>query len=172
MRNPAPWSPERHAVVERARQLVLELHRPRRSAVGRTEQAAITAGNIGRGLSETDIGLALQSALSYFEDRAYTGSRIIMLVSDGGDHVEPDAQARIRELARRYRVALYWIYIRSSNSPGLNAGGAASPAAVDSVPEYPLHRFFQTLARQVVNEGAFVRVRPHQTRDGGKQQQA
>ena len=112
---------------------------------GEVIQAAITAGNIGRGLSETDIGLALQSALSYFEDRAYTGSRIIMLVSDGGDHVEPDAQARIRELARRYRVALYWIYIRSSNSPGLNAGGDASPAAVDSVPEYSLHRFFQTL---------------------------
>jgi mxaC protein len=108
-------------------------------------QAAITAGNIGRGLSETDIGLALQSALSYFEDRPYTGSRIILLVSDGGDHLDADAERRIRELSRKYRVALYWIYIRSVNSPGLKADAGAAPSEVDSVPEYSLHRFFQTL---------------------------
>ena len=108
-------------------------------------QAAITAGNIGRGLSETDIGLALQSALSYFEDRPYTGSRIVMLVSDGGDHLVPDAQARIRELMRKYRVALYWIYIRSSNSPGLAAAKGDAPADIDAVPEYSLHRFFQSM---------------------------
>ena len=58
-------------------------------------QAAITAGNIGRGLSETNIGLALQSALDFFDDRPYTGSRIIMLVSDGGDHLDIDARERI-----------------------------------------------------------------------------
>ena len=108
-------------------------------------QAAITAGNIGRGLSETDIGLALQSALSYFEDRPYTGSRIILLVSDGGDHLEADAQRRIRELSHKYRVALYWIYIRSVNSPGLNADAGLPTSDVDSVPEYSLNHFFRTM---------------------------
>jgi mxaC protein len=108
-------------------------------------QAAIEAGNIGRGLSETDIGLALQSALSYFEDRPYTGSRIVLLVSDGGDHLTPDAQARIRELARKHRVALYWIYIRSANSPGLAGAGNVPAADLDSVPEYSLHRFFESM---------------------------
>ena len=108
-------------------------------------QAAISAGNIGRGLSETDIGLALQSALSYFEDRPYTGSRIILLVSDGGDQLEPDAQTRIRELSRKYRVALYWIYIRSVNSPGLNADAGLKTSDRDSVPEYSLNRFFRTM---------------------------
>ena len=95
--------------------------------------------------SETNIGLALESALSSFDDQPYTGSRIIMLVSDGGDHLDPDAQARIRELAHKYRVALYWIYIRSSNSPGLMIEKGEPPANVDNVPEYSLHRFFQAL---------------------------
>jgi mxaC protein len=106
-------------------------------------QAAITAGNIGRGLSETDIGLALQDALSFFEDRPYTGSRIIMLVSDGGDHMEPDARERITYLARKLRVAVYWIYIRSFRSPGLMADSSEPPSNTDIVPEYFLHRFFQ-----------------------------
>lgn len=108
-------------------------------------QAAITAGNIGRGLSETDIGLALQSALGFFEDRPYTGSRLLMLVSDGGDHLDPDARERIAYLARRYRVSVYWIYIRSSSSPGLMRNGAEAPAHADTVPEYFLHRYFETL---------------------------
>lgn len=124
-------------------------------------QAAIAAGNIGRGLSETDIGLALQAALSLFEDRPYTGSRLIMLVSDGGDHIDPDARERIVYLARRHRVSVNWIYIRSTNSPRLAQSAASAPgtnaastsgspsasgsSASDAVPEIFLHRFLQTL---------------------------
>ena len=108
-------------------------------------QAAITAGNIGRGLAETDIGLALQSALTLFENRPYTGSRIIMLVSDGGDRLDSDAQKQIEHLARKHRVALYWIYIRSAGSPSLAAEAQDSPEAADSVPEYSLNRFFKAM---------------------------
>ena len=108
-------------------------------------QAAIAAGNIGRGLAETDIGLALQAALGLFEDRPYTGSRIIMLVSDGGDRLDTDAKERIQHLALKHRVGLYWIYIRSASSPGLAAQAGESAEALDSIPEYSLHRFFQSL---------------------------
>src|SRR5262249_8732086 len=58
-------------------------------------QAAIAAGNVGRGLSETNIGRALEAALELFEDRPYTGSRIVMLVSDGGDRLDPDTRDRL-----------------------------------------------------------------------------
>jgi mxaC protein len=105
-------------------------------------QAAITAGDVGRGLSETDIGLALEDALSYFDNRPYTGSRLILLVSDGGDHIDPDVRVRITDLMRKHRVALYWIYIRSYRSPGLMADSDAPPENADTVPEYFLHRFF------------------------------
>ena len=105
-------------------------------------QAAITAGNIGRGLAETNIGLALLSALSSFDDQPYTGSRIIMLVSDGGDRLDPDASERITYFARKHHVAIYWIYLRSANSPGLMLETGESPQNADTVPEYALHRFF------------------------------
>ena len=108
-------------------------------------QAAIVAGDVGRGLSDTDIGLALEDALSYFDDRPYTGSRLIMLVSDGGDHIDPDARVRITNLMRRHRVALNWIYIRSFRSPGLMADSEEAPGNADAVPEYFLHKFFKSM---------------------------
>jgi mxaC protein len=108
-------------------------------------QAAIAAGNIGRGLSETNIGLALLSALSSFDDQPYTGSRIIMLVSDGGDRLDPDASERIAYFARKHHVAIYWIYLRSANSPGLMLETGEPPQNADTVPEYALHRFFGSM---------------------------
>ncbi|WP_309626894.1 vWA domain-containing protein [Methylibium sp.] len=105
-------------------------------------QAAITAGEIGRGLSETDIGLALLAGLDSFRDRPYSGSRIMMLVSDGGDHIDPDARQEIAKLMREYRVSLYWIYIRSFNSPGLIADSEVTAQNAETVPEVFLHRFF------------------------------
>jgi mxaC protein len=107
-------------------------------------QAAIAAGDAGRGVADTDIGLAMEAALDMFEGRPYAGSRLVMLVSDGGDHVSPDMRERIAELARRHRVGIDWIYIRSALSPGL-ADEAAAGAASDTVPEYFLHRFFRDI---------------------------
>ena len=108
-------------------------------------QAAISAGNIGRGLSETNIALAVEAALGYFEDRPYTGSRIVMLVSDGGDRLDPSARERIAQLAHKTRAAIYWIYIRSARSPGLLPDQAEPPENADAVPEYFLHRYFLSL---------------------------
>lgn len=108
-------------------------------------QAAIAAGDIGRGLSETNIGLALEEALLSFSERPYTGSRIVMLVSDGGDRLDPDTRERIAYLARKHRVAIYWIYLRSANSPGLVLEKGEAPSGADTVPEHALHRYFETL---------------------------
>ncbi len=112
---------------------------------GEAIQAAIAAGDIGRGLSETNIGLALQSALSSFDDRRYTGSRIVMLVSDGGDRLDPDVAERITTQARRQRAAIYWIYLRSANSPGRAPQPGEPPQDADAVPEVVLHRFFESM---------------------------
>jgi mxaC protein len=108
-------------------------------------QAAIAAGNVGRGLSETNIGLALERALAIYEGRPYTGSRIVMLVSDGGDRIDPDVRERVAAAARKQRVAIYWLYLRSGNSPGLKPTEGDSPAAIESVPELMLNRFFESL---------------------------
>jgi mxaC protein len=107
-------------------------------------QAAIEAGNVGRGLSETNIGLALEAALEQFEGRPYTGSRIVMLVSDGGDRLDPDTRERLAHGLRKQRAGIYWFYLRGANSPGLQREGEAG-ALDDTIPETLLHAFFQGL---------------------------
>ena len=104
-------------------------------------QAGITAGGVHRGLSETDVGRALISSVARFENRAYTGSRIILLVSDGGARLDEDIRLAIRAGFERQRVALYWIYLKGFGRPDLEQAGEASEA----IPEVALHRFFETL---------------------------
>lgn len=105
-------------------------------------QAAITAGGIGRGLSETDIGRGLLAAADFFERRAYAGSRLVLLVSDGGAQLDPGMRERLTTLLKRHRIGLYWIYIRSSGSPGLKTE-AGDAEAMESAPERSLHHFFE-----------------------------
>lgn len=108
-------------------------------------QAAIEAGAVGRGIANTDIAQALLAGLALFEHRAYTGSRVLMLVSDGGDHIVPEVRARLAQLLQQYRVSLVWIYLRSPLSSGLEADPGTAPDAADTVPEIFLHRFFKGL---------------------------
>jgi mxaC protein len=105
-------------------------------------QAAIAAGGVGRGLAETDVGKALIAAIGSFERRAYTGSRIILLVSDGGTHLDEPTKRRIRAGLLRNRIALYWLYLRSYNAPELDS---ADPS-YEAIGEIALHRFFLSLA--------------------------
>lgn len=111
-------------------------------------QAAIAAGAVGRGLSDTDIGAAVLAALDEFRDRPFAGARIVLLVSDGGDHLEPSVRERIAERMRREHVVLYWLYLRSAGSPGLLPPPGSDPEDASTVPEVFLHRFFGTLAPQ------------------------
>ena len=102
-------------------------------------QAAIEAGNIGRGLSQTNLAGGIKQALSFFEGRPFRGSRVVILVSDGAARIDTSDRARIRNLLTRYRSALYWIYLRSYNSPGLDTAGQS-----DKTLEQELHEFFST----------------------------
>ena len=104
-------------------------------------QAGIAAGGVGRGLSDTDVGVALIAAIGEFDQRTYSGSRIILLVSDGGSDLDETTRQHIRTALARNRVALYWIYLRSYNSPLLDDTEARQAGA----PEIALHKFFQTL---------------------------
>ncbi len=104
-------------------------------------QAGITAGGVHRGLSETDVGRALISAIARFDQRPYSGSRIILLVSDGGARLDEDTRQAIRAGLERQRVALYWLYLKGFNRPDLDVPDEASAA----IPEVALNRFFASL---------------------------
>lgn len=106
---------------------------------GDVVQAAIEAGGIGRGLSETDIGRALLAGAEQFERRAYSGSRILLLVSDGAAQVDADMRERIARALKKNRVAVYWVFIRSALSQGLDADPDDG-----NMPEAALHAFLKS----------------------------
>jgi mxaC protein len=108
-------------------------------------QAAIRAGDVGRGLSETDIARGLFASISYFDNQPYTGSRIILLVSDGGARIDAATREKLSKLMKQNRVGLYWIYLRSVNSPGLFTQPSDVVAGIDSSPEIALHDFFKSI---------------------------
>ncbi|HZH05796.1 MAG TPA: vWA domain-containing protein [Lautropia sp.] len=107
-------------------------------------KAAIEASGSGRGLSDTDIGTSLETALRLFSNRAYVGPRVVLLVSDGGAHLTPEIRSTLTNLIRRERVSLYWIYLRSFGSRGLMANAELGEDQAESVPEHFLHKFFQS----------------------------
>jgi mxaC protein len=105
--------------------------------------AGLAATGVGRGLPNTHIGSALLAAIDEFRTRSYSGSRIILLVSDGGATLDEPTRQRIRAGLARQRLALYFIYIRNNpDSPNLTQVGSD----VDATDEVALHRFFSTLA--------------------------
>ncbi|MFO7304312.1 MAG: vWA domain-containing protein [Gammaproteobacteria bacterium] len=104
-------------------------------------QAGITAAGIGGGLNETNVGRALNAAIAEFDQRPYSGSRIILLVSDGGAHLDETTRERIVAGLERNGIALYWLYLRSISSPALDEEDPRREMA----PEIALHRFFKTL---------------------------
>ncbi len=91
-------------------------------------QSAIDASRLGRGLGNTDIGLALQAAAAQFDDRPYAGSRVLVLVSDGGAHLDPEVQQALAKVLRRNRIGVYWIYLRGAFGQKLDLAAAAAPA--------------------------------------------
>lgn len=101
-------------------------------------QAGITAGGIGRGLSNTDVGRALLAAIGQFDGRPYSGSRIILLVSDGASRLDDETRAAIRAGLLKHRISLYWLYLRTFNGSDLEHADELS----DALEEVALHRFF------------------------------
>lgn len=106
--------------------------------------ASIAAGEIGRGLSETNVGAGIISAIKIFDGQPYTGSRLVMLVSDGGARLDKATRIHIADMLKRYRIALYWVYIRSRNSPGIISTDGEEQRD-DIAPARVLHEYFETL---------------------------
>lgn len=105
-------------------------------------QDAIAGTRIGRGMPDTQLGRGLIAAIALFDARPFTGHRAIVMVTDGGAVLDAAERQRIASGLARNRIALYFVYLRSSVfSPEL--GSAARSG--DASPEAQLHRYFLTL---------------------------
>lgn len=105
-------------------------------------QAALSATEAG-GMGFTAIARGLGMGLGYFEGKPMTGSRVILLVSDGAAHLDVKTRELVRNMFQRQQASLYWIYLRSKNDASLNQKPVEGEE--QSSPEYELHTYFQTL---------------------------
>lgn len=106
-------------------------------------QAALDATEAG-GMGFTAVARGLGMALDYFADQPVTGARAIVLVSDGGAHLDGKTQDMLRAMVMRQQASLYWIYLRSENGVSLKQS-LGEEENIDAYPEYALHEYFQTL---------------------------
>ena len=105
-------------------------------------RAAILAlGGRGHGITHIAPGLAM--ALGYFTGKPVTGSRIVLLVSDGAARMEPEIADALRLQFQENQTALYWIYLR--NPKGGRLDEPPKNLNESTTPEYYLHQYFQSL---------------------------
>ncbi len=119
-------------------------------------QAALDASGIGRGPKETNMGSALLAAIDAFSQRPYTGSRAVLLVSDGGAKLDEKTRQQIRQGLQRDQISLYFIYVKSGiNTPNFELVGTDTSSHSD---EEELHLFFKNLGTkyQVYQADDFV----------------
>ena len=103
----------------------------------------INASALGKGLSETNIAKAMITAAEMYAQETYSGSRTVLLVSDGGQEFSAENKQRITELYKRENLTLYWIYLRSTT--GLRIDEESTDDSWANTPEKKLHKFFKSL---------------------------
>ena len=105
--------------------------------------AGLDASGIGRGPKETNMGSALLSAIEGFDKRPYTGSRALLLVSDGGAKLDDKTRSLIKTGLQRNKISLYFIYVQSGiNAPNFELVGTDMSERSE---EIELHVFFSEL---------------------------
>jgi mxaC protein len=105
--------------------------------------AAIKATK-SRGRGVTNIAPGLSMALSYFSDQPLTGSRVILLVSDGAARIDTETQTTLTQMFQQNKVMLYWVYLRNKKKGALDK--MPVNANETSSPEYFLHQYFLSMS--------------------------
>jgi mxaC protein len=101
-----------------------------------------TAGNA---LFQTNIGSGLTSGAGLFDKVPNSGSRAVILLSDGAGRIDANTQEKIREWFDRLEISLYWIVLRQPG--GLSIFDENYKPQEDQAlpPEIELYDFFKTL---------------------------
>lgn len=101
-----------------------------------------TAGNA---LFQTNIGSGLTLGASLFEKVPDSGSRVVILLSDGAGRVGEDTQQKIREWYDRAQISLYWIVLRQPGGISIFDKKFKPDPEKALPPQIELHEFFKTM---------------------------
>lgn len=106
--------------------------------------AAIDAAG-GPGLFQTNIGSGLTSALGMFDKTPDSGSRAIVLLSDGGGRIGANVQQKIKDWLDRMHITLYWIVLRQPGAISIFDEDYKPAEDQPLPPSIELHQYFKTL---------------------------
>ncbi len=101
-----------------------------------------TAGNA---LFQTNIGSGLTAGAGLFDSVPDSGSRAVILLSDGGGRIGAEAQQKIRDWFDRMHISLYWIVLRQPGGLSIFDKNYAPNPDKALPPEIELFEFFKTM---------------------------
>jgi mxaC protein len=101
-----------------------------------------TAGNA---LFQTNIGSGLTTGAELFNKVPDSGSRAMILLSDGAGRIDAATQEKIKDWFGRFKISLYWIVLRQPG--GISIFNTSFKARDDEPlpPQIELNEFFKTL---------------------------
>jgi len=108
-----------------------------RNAVLAAVNAATSAG-----INQTNIGAGITEGVSLFDDIPNSGSRAIILLSDGAGKISPRVKQKIHEQLTSKKLNLYWIVLREPDDIsifGNNEGYVSVPPVIE------LNQYFTSL---------------------------
>ena len=101
-----------------------------------------TAGNA---LFQTNIGSGLTTGAELFNKVPDSGSRAVILLSDGGGRIDAATQEKIKDWFGRFKISLYWIVLRQPGGISI-FNTSYKPRDDDPLPpQIELNEFFKTL---------------------------
>ena len=107
--------------------------------------AAIKA-TAGNALFQTNIGAGLTGAVAQFKDVPDSGSRAIILISDGAGRVDGVVQQKLKAWLSEHNITLYWIVLREPGGISIFDSKYEDWNEIELPPvKIELHKFFQTL---------------------------
>ena len=106
-------------------------------------KAAVNA-TAGNALFQTNIGAGLTSSAALFSGIADTGSRAIILLSDGAGRIDAPTQQKIKDWFNRFQIGLYWIVLRQPGGISIFDENFVPRDDDQLPPQIELYEYFKT----------------------------
>lgn len=104
-----------------------------------------TAGNA---LFQTNIGSGLTSGAGLFDKVPDSGSRAVVLLSDGAGRIDADTQQKIKDWYDRMHLSLYWIVLKQPGGLSIFDKDYKPKEDQPLPPEIELYDFFKTFTTE------------------------
>ena len=106
-------------------------------------KAAVSA-TAGNALFQTNIGAGLTSSAALFNEVADSGSRAVILLSDGAGRIDADTQQKIRDWFDRFDIGLYWIVLKQQKGISIFDKNFVPRDEEQPPPQIELYEYFST----------------------------